>query len=321
MITKKTEFNHQGEFCLERKEAIVVGGLNSSELYQYSIKDRLWTQLKNIEIKDCCYAIYQIDENIYTVAKNGNVSSLLENKTYKFPSNNSSLHLELSKVGNKILMFDKSNDPSRSNSESKIFDPKHFIRKDLKTVVRKIDFSATEYMGMVWILGGCQSYGLQSVNSIQIYDPILDILKPSPIKMLCSRTQHSSITYKGRLYIFGGVDDINYEVLNSVEMYSPDTKKFVMMAPMKNARFRFGCCRIGNLVYVVGGRQYLMDNITSMEIYNLDNNTWSDGADFPESMLVSSACAVKHKITINKQVKMKFVEAPSHKKPFSFKLF
>ena len=236
---------------------------------------------------------------------------MIENKTYKHPLNESSC-IHTSKIGSKILIFNKIEPHSKFNSEIKMFDTKHFIWKDLKTeIVNRFCFTAIEYMGMIWILGGRRDNGsdLETVNSIEVYDPILDLINPSSIKMLCSRCQHRSITYKGKLYVFGGFDGNTY--LNSVEMYSPDVNKFVMMAPMKIPRCNFGCCRIKNLVYVTG-------SYTSMEIYNLDNNTWSDGVEFSKLILASSACAVKNKLIRNHKVQMEIVEAPNQKKTFSF---
>ena len=43
-----------------------------------------------------------------------------------------------------------------------------------------------------------------------------------------------------------------------------------------------------------------------------------DGADFPGSMYIVSACSVKNKIKINKKSQVEVVEVPKEKKPFSF---
>ena len=79
-------------------------------------------------------------------------------------------------------------------------------------------------------------------------------------------------------------------------MYSPDTKKFIMMAPMKIAREEFACCRVGNLVYVVGGWTLACKDTKSVEIYNLDTNVWCDGTNFPVADSHSQACAVNNKL-------------------------
>ena len=305
----------------ESEKSIIVGRWNSTELYQYSIKNQLWTQLIGIEIKDDCADMFEIDENFYTVSSTGDITSFSENKIYKFPSNVSSRFLHQCKIGNKILILHGSW-PSEPIIDSKIFDSKTCVWKELKIEVKRRNFSAVEYMGMVWILGGIRTEINQrgSTNSIEIYDPIMDTMKPSPIKMLCNRSQHSSIVYKGKLYVFGGYDvDSSFGHLKSVEMYSPKSNKFVMMAPMKRAHSNFGCCRIKNLVYIIDGSCY---NDCSMEIYNLDADTWLEGVDFPLSCSPGfRACALKYELSdsvVMYNTEMEVVEAPKQNKPYSF---
>ena len=148
-------------------------------------------------------------------------------------------------------------------------------------------------MNKVYIVGGSDYSGWQTFNTIIIYDPATKSQVLSPIKINEARQLPKVIAYKNKLFVFGGLgkDDI----LNTVEMFSPETKKFVMMAPMKIARSQFGCCRVGNFVYVVGGANYCC-NINSVEIYNMDTNTWTDGVDFSVAEYVLQACAVNNKL-------------------------
>ena len=305
----------------ESEEAIIVGRWNSTQLYQYSIKNQFWTLLKGIKMNNGCADIFEIDENIYTVSDTGDITSFSEKKVYKFPSNVSTRFLHQCKIGNKILILHRSW-PTEPIIDSKIFDPKTCVWKELKIEVKRYNFSAVEYMGLVWILGGKKTENNQKncTNSIEIYDPIMETLEPSSIKMLCSRSQHCSIVYKGKLYVFGGYNNEGSQGhLKSVEMYSPKSNKFVMMSPMKKARSSFACCRVKNLVYVVDGRCY---NDYSMEIYNLDTDTWSKGVDFPFSCTSGfRACALKYEISdlaVINNTEMEVVEAPKQNKSFSF---
>ena len=302
----------------ERKKAIIVGSVHSTQLYQYSIENQFWTQLT---MKDGCASIFEIDKNVYTMSDFGDITSFSENKVYKFPSNVSTRFLHQCKIGNKILVLHRSHSPTEPIIDSKLFDPKTCLWKELKIEVKRFNFTAVEYMGMVWILGGQSIEHSQRdcTSSIEIYDPITDTLKPSPIKMCCKRSWHNSIVYKDKVYVFGGFNyDGYFAQLNSVEMYSPKSNKFVMMAPMKTARSNFACCRIKNLVYVIDDGYY---NNGSIEIYNLDNDTWSEGADFP--FVCSSAfraCAFKHELNdlaVVNNAQMEAVEAPKQIKPFS----
>ena len=111
-----------------------------------------------------------------------------------------------------------------------------------------------------------------------------------------ARTCHKAILYNNKLFVFGGIDKYERQ-LNSVEMFSTETNKFVMVAPMKIARKDFACCRVGNLVYVVGGWNDAYGGPTKLvEIYNIDSNTWTDAVDFPVAESDLHACAVNNKL-------------------------
>ena len=55
-------------------------------------------------------------------------------------------------------------------------------------------------------------------------------------------------------------------LLDTVEMYSPQTETFVMMATMKLARCYFASCRVGNLVFIIGGSNMKRET-SSVEVY------------------------------------------------------
>ena len=101
------------------------------------------------------------------------------------------------------------------------------------------------------------------------------------------------IVYKKKLFVFGGCGEDG--PLNSVEMFSPGTNKFVMMSPMKVTLSDFACCRVGNLVYIVGGWTGRVGT-KFVKIYNLDTNIWTNGVDFPVAEYRFYACAVNNKL-------------------------
>ena len=118
-----------------------------------------------------------------------------------------------------------------------------------------------------------------------------------------ARYRHKAIVYNKKLFVFGGCGRDG--VLNSIEMCSPFTNQFVTMAPMKSARTDFGCCVVGNLVYVIGGLidasdQFDEDDLfhptNTMEIYNLDTNTWNCRVYLPFATDGLHACAVDDKL-------------------------
>ena len=105
------------------------------------------------------------------------------------------------------------------------------------------------------------------------------------------------------MFVFGGVEK-DERISNSVEMYSPDANKFVVMAPKKTARCNFACCRVGHFVYLIGwitsfnGNDSYYGETNSIEVYNLDANTWTDGETIPNAdSYTLKACAVSNVIT------------------------
>ena len=188
--------------------------------------------------------------------------------------------------------------------KSKFFNTINKQWSDVNVKTNRKDFDVVHYLNQVWIVGGLgrddDGHGKYIMfNTIQTYDLVNKTTSLSPVKMVQARKGHKVIVYKNKLFVFGGYCN---KCLNSVEMYSPNTKKFIMMAPMKIARSSFACCRVGNLVYVIGGltdfgfTSFETDIVTFVEIYNLDTNTWTRGENFPVTKPFLHACAVNNKL-------------------------
>ena len=239
--------------------------------------------------------VFTINDVFYVVGHRG--ISTLNNEVYKFPSDKRYLYSRTCRVGNNMLVV--SDNFSQDDAESRLFDPisKQWSDVDIKT--KRSNFAVVYYLNKVWIVGGFEYGDNNNPNSaMEIYDPVSNIMHLSPIKMTQERSLHCAVVYKKKLFVFGGQDK-DGEPLNSVEMFSPETNKFVLMTPMKVARQIFTCCRVGNLVYVLGGSKYLGDHngFKSVEIYDLDSDTWTDGVDFPDETIENlHACAVNNKL-------------------------
>ena len=175
--------------------------------------------------------------------------------------------------------------------ESRLFNPINKKCSDIDIRIKRKGFAVVYYLSKVYIVGGW--FGRQTVNSIIIYDPVSETQQVSRIRMIQARNCHEVIVYKKKLFVFGGYGKDGY--LNTVEMFSPKTNKFVRRAPMKIARSSFACCRVGNLVYVIGGATCFADT-QSVEIYNMDSNTWTDGVDYPVIKWFPCACDVNNKL-------------------------
>ena len=251
------------------------------------LDDKKWVKLNNFtESVGDIGGIYEINNVCYVVGGNG--ISTLNNNFYKFPSNEDHFRLTSCRVGNNILVIREFH-----GVEGKLFNPTSKQWSDVNIETRRTCFSVAHYNNKVWIVGGSDNF--KTTNTIQIYDPNINTFSLSPIKMIYARRFHKMIVYKNKLFVFGGCDDDSNR-LNTVEMYSPNTIEFVMMAPMKIARESFACCRVGNLVYCIGGLTVGREHTKSVEVYNLDTNVWCDGTNFPIADSHLHACAVNNKL-------------------------
>ena len=259
-----------------------------------------WDEINDISdklntLKGEITGIYEIKNEFYLVGPYGISTS--NNEEYKFPFNRD-YHYEVitsCRIGNNLLVVREYSEESFFALDFKLLDTKSKQVSDLIVETNRTDFAAVEFLNHLWIISG---------DGILVYDPVNKIQFLSPVEMVQARSHSKVIVYKNKLFVFGGYikkPQIKYgrsntKYLNSVEMYSPDTNKFVLMAPMKIARYSFGCCRVGNLVYVIGGTNEEYTTLKSVEVYDLDTDTWSDGVDIPENLNNLHACSVTSKL-------------------------
>ena len=291
---------------VEAAKAILVTGYYNifhEVNYQFLLDEKKWVKVKkfpespeNVHV----YGVFEISNVIYVVRGNGILT--LSNEVHKLPSNKLHYWCGSCKVENKILVIRKVFE-SLEGDESILFDAVNKQWSLLNIETGRVEFDVVHYLNKIWIVGGRDDEDDESdeyedfniFNTIQIYDLVNRKLSLSPVKMLQARYGHKVIVYKKKLFVFGGCNT-RYSFSNCVEMYSPDANKFLMLAPMKNARRDFGCCRVGNLVYVFGGKISQNCCTDSVEIYNLDKNTWFDGTKLPFHTDVLQACAVSNKL-------------------------
>jgi len=266
--------------------AIVVADPRNKKNYQYLLDEKKWAEINKFpkSVGNIC-GIYEINNVIYVVDDQG--ISTLNNEFYKFPSKY--YWCTSCRVGNNILVGDMWN----SEVESKLFDPINKQWSGVSISAKIEEFCPVHYLNKVWIFGGWER-DYEALDTIQIYDPVNKTTSLSPVKMVQARTFHKVIVYNDKLFVFGGANRYDNS-LNTVEVYSPDTNKFIMMAPMKIARCDFACCRVGNLVYIIGGvtNGYFTN---SVEVYNLDTNEWCVVENFPVAEYDLHACAVNNKL-------------------------
>ena len=267
----------------------------SFKKHQYSISDKKWNRVKNFPDQlGWVYGAHEIADVFYIVQDNGIQNSNDELQKYDPTKKLTFCWSQSYTLGKKILVF--TDDTSKSGT-IKVFDTqtKRIIDKRIDLKIKCFD--AVECLNRLWIVGGQETddtvYNL--VNKLKVYDPASQTASVINIKMLQARKDHKVVSYKEKLFVFGG-SDVDGKNLCSVELFSLETKRFVDLAPMRVARSDFACCKAGSNVYVIGG---MTDDgpTDTIEVYNLDTDTWEWGTKLPEEVNQPvHACALRNKL-------------------------
>jgi kelch repeat/BTB domain-containing protein 11 len=143
---------------------------------------------------------------------------------------------------------------------------------------------ATTCNGELYVSGG---YGvsLEDKKTLHCYDPVADQWEfRAPMNE--PRVLHAMISAKDRLYAMGGrMDHVDrcFDVL-AVEYYLPLSDQWTTVSPMRVGQSESGCCLLNGKMYVVGGYNWHLNNVTSIvQVYNPDTDEWERDLHFPES--------------------------------------
>ncbi|XP_072295006.1 kelch-like protein 26 [Eucyclogobius newberryi] len=136
----------------------------------------------------------------------------------------------------------------------------------------------------LYVSGG---YGLslEDKKALHCYDPVTDQWE-FKAPMTEPRVLHSMISSRGRVYALGGrMDHVDrcFDVM-AVEYYSPDHDQWTSLAPMRVGQSEAGCCLLDQKIYVIGGYNWHLNNVTSIvQVFNTDSEEWERDMHFPES--------------------------------------
>lgn len=141
-------------------------------------------------------------------------------------------------------------------------------------------FGLAEAENSIYVVGGKElKEGEHALDSVMIYDR--QSFKwgesdPLPYTVYA----HATVSHKGLVYVIGGKAQ-NKKCLRRVCVYDPTKFEWRDLAPMKTARSLFGCSVHNDKIYVVTG--VTDDGLTSsVEIYDITSNKWSEGEKFPQ---------------------------------------
>ncbi len=123
------------------------------------------------------------------------------------------------------------------------------------------------------VVGGGPCSGA-ALNVAEVYDIPSDTwspITPPPIPVTHALAQ----TKGSKIYLVGGC--ANFAVLNPspVQIYDPNTDSWSMGAPMPTPRASFALGTLGDTLYAMGGWDQFTGNLSVVEAYDVDKNTWS----------------------------------------------
>uniref|UniRef100_A0AAV2KWJ9 BTB domain-containing protein n=1 Tax=Knipowitschia caucasica TaxID=637954 RepID=A0AAV2KWJ9_KNICA len=100
------------------------------------------------------------------------------------------------------------------------------------------------------------------------------------------RVLHAMVSCGERVYAVGGrMDHVDrcFDVL-ALECYSPESDSWSALSPMRVGQSEAGCCLLQHRIYVIGGYNWHLNNVTSVvQVFNTRTDEWERDLHFPES--------------------------------------
>ncbi|XP_076151826.1 kelch-like protein 40a [Alosa pseudoharengus] len=141
-------------------------------------------------------------------------------------------------------------------------------------------FGLAEAENSIFVVGGKElKEGEHALDSVLIYDR--QSFKwgesdPLPYTVYA----HGTVSHNGMVYVIGGKSE-SKKCLKRVSVYDPTKFEWKELAPMKTPRSLFGAAVHNDKIYVVTG--VTDDGLTSsVEVYDIATNKWSEGVEFPQ---------------------------------------
>lgn len=95
------------------------------------------------------------------------------------------------------------------------------------------------------------------------------------------------------VYLLGGSPEGNeLGPVAAVRRMSLETKEWDTVAPMREARISFGCCKLGTDIYVLGGEGVDGSTLASAERYSTTSGTWEAMPALPSAREGTAACVL-----------------------------
>ncbi len=163
---------------------------------------------------------------------------------------------------------------------------------------RRYGHTVDEINGKIYVVGGAIDEGSAYITHSLVYDRSLgDWLQMNHN----IRGAHNSCVVDGKLYIVGGNDGV--KTIATMEMFDPNTCEWTSKTTMPTDRGLAACAAINDKIFVIGGIRGPLSNLdweglNKIEVYDTENDTWTQLADMPTKRWGCSATAANGKIYV-----------------------
>ena len=153
-------------------------------------------------------------------------------------------------------------------------------------------FGTAVLHGVLFVVGGWD--GAAHLASVLCYS-LRAQQWTSTAAMLFPRYALSCASLGGRVYAVGGGTRSasgEVEATAAVERFDPVRQRWEALPNMRHARMCASCVACGGRLVVLGGQDTSKTTLRSIEMFDPDAMTWTDGPPMPEGRTAASACAL-----------------------------
>lgn len=157
-----------------------------------------------------------------------------------------------------------------------VYDPATGRWSDVRPLPAQLDhIQGVELDGLVYYVGGLESWPEPDVGSVYVYDPRADTFSTGA-PMPRPRGAGGVAAYGGKLYYAGGLHD--GVAVPWFDEYDPESDSWRRLPDMPRRRDHFHAAVVGGKLYAIGGRdKEIGATTTANDAYDFVSGTWRSG--------------------------------------------
>ena len=161
------------------------------------------------------------------------------------------------------------------------------------------EFGVAVVAGKIYVIGGVNENN-QPLGTVEEYNPLTDAWT-NKMSMPTPRSGLAVAVYNNKIYAIGG--SINGVFVGNNEVYDPVTNTWSTKSSMPTPRADLSASVVNNEIFLIGGKKYsstspfFVDTDVN-ECYFPENDTWSQKAAVPTSVLGYASAVLENKIYI-----------------------